>query len=48
MAKQKVFVEKEKFDAVLGMLLTAKPLPMRSVKTGGKRGPKAPVIPSAK
>jgi hypothetical protein len=48
MAKPKIFVEKEKFDAVLDKLLATKPLPMKSVKTAGKHGLKPPVIPPAK
>ena len=48
MAKQKIFVDKEKFDTVLDKLLTTKPLPMKLVKTAGKYGLKAPVIPPAK
>jgi hypothetical protein len=44
MAKQKIFVEKEKFDAVIGKLLATKPLPMKSVKTAGKHGLKPSVV----
>jgi hypothetical protein len=35
--KRKIVVEKEKFDAVLGQLLKAKPVPMKKIKTTGKR-----------
>jgi hypothetical protein len=48
MAKPKIYVEKGKFDAVLGKLLATKPLPMKSVKTAGKYGLKPSVIPPAK
>jgi hypothetical protein len=43
MAK-KIVVEKDKFDAVLSRLLRAKPMPMKSIKTTGKR-PKGMLIP---
>lgn len=42
--KKKIVVEKEKFDAVLARLLQAKPIPMKSIKTSGKR-PKGMLIP---
>jgi hypothetical protein len=42
---KKLLVEKQKFDAVLSNLLKAKPMPMKSVKTQGKHGPKSQVIP---
>ncbi len=42
--KKKIFVEKGKFDAVLSRLLQAKPVPMKSIKTTGKR-PKGTLIP---
>lgn len=37
-------VEKEKFDAVLGKLIKAKPVPRTSVKATGRRGPKKPIL----
>ena len=43
--KKKVFVEKEKFDAVLSALLKSKPIERKSIKTSGKRGPKTPLFP---
>lgn len=42
--KRKIIVEKEKFDAALAILLKAKPAPMKSIKTTGKR-PKGTLIP---
>jgi hypothetical protein len=39
-------VEKEKFDSLLGKLLKAKPEPRKKIRTKGKKGPKAPIIPS--
>jgi len=42
--KKKIIIEKEKFDAVLSGLLKAKPIPMKSIKTSGKR-PKGQLIP---
>jgi len=38
-------VEKEKFDALLSKLIKAKPEPRKKIKTHGKRGSKAPIIP---
>jgi hypothetical protein len=38
-------VDEKKFDAVLSKLLTMKPLPMKEIKTQGKRGSKAPMFP---
>ena len=37
-------VEKQKFDAVLGKLLKAKPVPRTSIKATGKRSPKTPIL----
>ena len=42
--KKKIVVEKEKFDAALVSLLKAEPMPMKSIKTTGKR-PKGMLIP---
>lgn len=42
--KRKIVVEKEKFDAVLSRLLKASPIPMKKIKTTGKR-PKGTLIP---
>jgi hypothetical protein len=41
---KKVFVEKKKFDAVLSVLLKAKPIPAGKIRTSGKRGPKTPMF----
>ncbi len=38
--KRKVLVEKEKFDAVLSVLLKSKPIGRKAIKTNGKRGSK--------
>jgi hypothetical protein len=38
-------VEKEKFDALLGKLLKAKPEPRKKIKTTGKRGSKPILTP---
>lgn len=38
-------VEKGKFDALLGKLLKAKPVPRTSVKATGKRGSKKAILP---
>lgn len=38
-------VEKEKLDAVLAQLLKMKPIPMKGLKTRGRKGSKAPLIP---
>ena len=35
--KKKIIVEEKEFDAVLARLLRAKPIPMKSIKTSGKR-----------
>jgi len=43
--KKKIIVEKEKFDAALASLLKAKPVPMKKIKTTGKR-PKGPFFQS--
>jgi hypothetical protein len=37
-------VEKEKFDALLGKLLKAKPEPRKKIKTQGRKGSKSPII----
>jgi hypothetical protein len=37
-------VEKEKFDALLGKLLKAKPEPRKKIRTKGKYGSKGPII----
>ena len=35
--KKKIVVEKGKFDAVLSQLLKTSPIPMKQIKTSGKR-----------
>jgi hypothetical protein len=35
--KKKIVVEKEKFDAALSQLLKTGPVPMKQIKTSGKR-----------
>jgi hypothetical protein len=45
MAEKKVIVEEGKFNAVLGQLLKAKPVPMKKIKTTGKR-PKGSLFPA--
>jgi hypothetical protein len=42
--KKKIIVEKPKFDAVLSQLLKTPPIPMKQIKTAGKR-PKGSFIP---
>jgi hypothetical protein len=42
--KKKIIVEKKEFDAVLSNLLRTSPIPMKQIKTSGKRG-KGPLIP---
>jgi hypothetical protein len=43
--KKKLVVDKDKFDTVLAKLLKMKPMPMKSLKTRGRRGSKAPLLP---
>jgi hypothetical protein len=43
--KKRVLVEEEKFDAVLAKLLEKKPIPMKGLKTRGRKGSKAPMFP---
>jgi hypothetical protein len=42
--KKRVFVEKEKFDAVLAALLKSGPIPREKIKTRGKRGKKSAIF----
>jgi hypothetical protein len=35
--KKKIVVEKKEFDAVLSQLLKTSPIPMKDIKTSGKR-----------
>jgi hypothetical protein len=43
--KKKLLIEEEKLDAVLTQLLKMKPIPMKKLKTRGRRGSKAPMFP---
>jgi len=45
MVKKRLVTEKKAFDAVLAQLLKMKPIPMKNLKTRGRRGSKAPIIP---
>lgn len=40
----KVEVEEKDFDAVLAQLVKMKPIPMKKVKTSGRKGSKAPLF----
>ena len=42
--RKKLLVEKEKFDALLGRLLKAKPQPRKEIKTQGRKGSKTPIL----
>jgi hypothetical protein len=42
--RKKILVEEKKFDAVLGALLKAKPMPMKKLRTSGRKGSKAPLF----
>jgi hypothetical protein len=44
MKKKDVEVEQKDFDAVLSKLLNMEPIPMKKIKTTGKRGSKAPMF----
>jgi hypothetical protein len=44
MMKKKIIVDKKEFDDTLSRLLKLKPMPMKSIKTTGKR-PKGMLIP---
>ena len=46
-AKQ-ILVDETQFDAVLAQLLQKKPMPMKKIKTSGRRGPKTPMFPAKK
>jgi hypothetical protein len=37
-------VRKDKFDAVLGKLLKARPVPRTSIKASSRRGSKKPIL----
>jgi hypothetical protein len=43
--KKKILVDKNKFDSVLSQLLKMKPMPMKRLKTRGRKGSKAQIIP---
>ena len=40
----KMKANKEKFDALLGKLLSTKPEPRKKIKTRGRKGPKTPIF----
>jgi hypothetical protein len=40
-----VVVEEKQFDAVLEQLLKMGPIPMKKLKTSGRKGSKAPMFP---
>ena len=44
MRKKNIFAKEDEFDAVLIQLLKMKPMPMKKLKTSGRRGPKGPLI----
>lgn len=44
MKKKEIIVEEVKFKSVLGQLLKTKPIPMKKIKTTGKR-PKGSLFP---
>jgi hypothetical protein len=39
-----VFADDKEFDAVLTQLLQMDPIPMKKLKTSGRKGPKGPLI----
>jgi hypothetical protein len=39
-----VVVEEKQFDAVLAQLLNMDPIPMKNIKTSGRKGSKAPMF----
>lgn len=43
---EKMKANKEKFDALLGKLLKAKPEPRKKIKTRGRKGSKTPILSS--
>lgn len=43
-SKLKLVVNGAKFDSVLSQLLKMKPIPMKNLKTRGRKGSKAPII----
>jgi hypothetical protein len=42
--EKKAVVEKGKFDRALKTILQAKPVPRKTIKTGGRYGPKTPIL----
>ena len=42
--KKKILVEEKEFDSVLAQLLKMKPIPMKKLKTSGRKGSKAPIF----
>jgi len=47
-AAHDVVVEEKQFDAVLAQMLKKAPMPMKTLKTRGRKGPKSPIIPARK
>jgi hypothetical protein len=39
-----VFAKEKEFDAVLSQLLKMDPIPMKKLRTSGRKGPKGPLI----
>jgi len=37
-------VQKDKFDKLLGKLISSKPEPRKKIKTQGRKGPKTPIL----
>jgi hypothetical protein len=42
--EKRVLVEEKELDAVLSKLLSMDPMPMKKIKTPGKRGSKSPLF----
>ena len=43
-----LMVEEKNFDAVLAQMLKKAPMPMNTLTTRGRKGPKSPIIPARK
>jgi hypothetical protein len=39
-----VYADEKEFEAVIAQLLQMKPIPMKKLKTSGRKGPKGPLI----
>jgi hypothetical protein len=42
--KKRIMVDEKKFDEVVAQLLKMKPIPMKKLKTSGRKGSKAPLF----